>query len=114
MKTQKFTSLQLKKCVAEHVVNSLHTAHDFKSVLRVVVGNLTFFHRHISHKHELPVTLGQRHAEAVETDGETVKDSDLISAPYSMPCCPLEASWMKLKNYRTSKDDSFIFCTNIQ
>lgn len=32
-----------------------------------IVGNLTFFHRHVPHKHQAPVTFRQRHAEAAET-----------------------------------------------
>lgn len=31
---------------------------------RIVGKNPTFFHRHVSHEHQLPVTLGQHHAEA--------------------------------------------------
>lgn len=35
------------------------------AVQQGIVGTPTFFHRHVSCEHQLPVTFGQRHAEAV-------------------------------------------------
>lgn len=49
--------------------NITHRAQATGMFMQGIVGYLTFLHRHVSHKHQLAVTLRQHHAEAAETHG---------------------------------------------